>query len=61
MYDSFEDALKLVAQAGKSCFMVKRDLADAFRHIPIHPSDWWLMGFEWRGILYHELFLPFGL
>ena len=41
--------------------MVKRDLADAFRYIPIHPSDWWLMGFEWRGTLYHELFLPFGL
>ena len=61
VYDSFEDALKLVAQAGEGCFMVKRDLADTFRHIPIHPSDWWLMGFEWRGALYHELVLPFGL
>ena len=46
MYNSFEDALKLVAQAGKSCFMVKRDLADTFHHISIHLSDWWLMGFE---------------
>ena len=60
-YALFDEALDHVRRAGKGAVMVKRDLADAFRHIPIHPSDWWLFGFEWQGKLFEERFLPFGL
>jgi hypothetical protein len=51
----------MVRVAGPGAILVKRDLADAFRHIPIHPADWWLFGFAWKGKTYEERFLPFGL
>ena len=60
-YARFDDALDHVRVAGPGAIMVKRDLADAFRHIPIHPADWWLFGFEWQGKHFQERFLPFGL
>lgn len=53
-YALFNEALDQVRIAGQGARMIKRDLADAFRHIPIHPSDWWLFGFEWRGRLFQE-------
>lgn len=40
---------------------MKKDLADAFRHIPVAKSDWWKLGFEWMGVYWFERFLPFGL
>lgn len=48
-------------KAGPGLILIKQDLADAFRHIPIHPTDWWLFGFEWRGRFFQECCLPFGL
>ena len=60
-YSRFEDALDHVRRAGVGAILVKHDLADAFRHIPIHPADWWLFGFEWQGKQFQERFLPFGL
>jgi hypothetical protein len=60
-YHSFEEAIRLLAAAGPGAILVKRDLADAFRHIPVHPDCWWLLGFHWDGTDYHEMFLPFGL
>ena len=39
-YSLFNDALDQVRTAGPGAILVKRDLADAFRHIPIHPADW---------------------
>ena len=60
-YALFNEALAQVQKAGPGAIMVKRDLADAFRHIPIHPSDWWLFRFKWQGSVFQERFLPFGL
>jgi hypothetical protein len=41
--------------------MINLDLEQAFRHIPIHPADWPLLGYQWKGSFYYELFLMFGL
>jgi hypothetical protein len=60
-YTTFDQAMKLVAEAGPGAWLVKRDLADAFKHIPVNPSDWWLLGFEWEGSWWADLRLPFGL
>ena len=46
---------------GKGAILVKRDLADAFRHIPIAISDYWLLGFYWDDLYWIDCFLPFGL
>ena len=60
-YQTLDDAIKLIASAGRYATLRKRDLKDAFRMIPISPYDYWLFLFEWNGALYVDIFLPFGL
>src|SRR5579859_4221235 len=60
-YQTLDDAIRLIQKHGRRCILRKRDLKDAFRKIPVSPLDHWLFLFEWNGILYIDLFLPFGL
>ena len=60
-YTTFDDAVEMLLKVGSGAIFVKRDLADAFRHIPVSASDWWLLGFLWYGYYWFERFLPFGL
>jgi hypothetical protein len=60
-YTSFEKVLAMVLKAGRYCIMLKRDMKDAFRMIPIAPQHHWLMGFSWNGKFYVEQVLSFGL
>jgi hypothetical protein len=46
---------------GPGSILVKRDLEDTFRHVPVSVFDWPLLGFPWEGTFYAEQFLPFGL
>ena len=41
--------------------MVKVDIRNAYRVVPIHPDDRWLMGMTWKGSVYVDTTLPFGL
>src|SRR5277367_1383974 len=61
VYETLNDAVQMVAMAGKGAVMMKRDLKAAFRHVPINPCDYWLLVFEWNGQFYVDMFLPFGL
>ena len=59
-YTKFDDAVQLAASpSGK--FMGKRDIRHAFRLCPIHPEDWPLMVYWWKGKYYVDIVLPFGL
>lgn len=60
-YVKFEAILQMVISAGRDCIIVKRDMRDAFRMIPIAPQDHWLFGFQWEDKFYTEKVLPFGL
>ena len=40
--------------------MGKVDVKTAYRNIPIHPDDWWLLGMRWEGGLFVDTTLPFG-
>ena len=60
-YAAFDDAVAMVAAAGQGAILIKRDLADAFRHIPVAPEDYWLLGFCWNQEYWVDCFLPFGL
>lgn len=55
---TFDDAVKLVK---KGCWVCKVDLKSAYRHIGIHPDNWELFGFEWRGKYWLDIRLCFGL
>ena len=41
--------------------MAKVDVKSAYRNIPVHPEDRWLMGMRWRETLFVDTALPFGL
>ena len=40
--------------------MAKMDIEDGFRNIPVHPSDYHLLGFQWEGQFYYYKCLPLG-
>ena len=61
VYENFQHALRLIAKKGRGTKLVKRDLKSAFRFIPVSPSDQWLLMYRWKGKVYVEKFLPFGL
>ena len=60
-YAAFDDAVDALLSQGPGAQFVKRDLKDAFRHIPVAISDQWLLGFHCDGCYWMERYLPFGL
>lgn len=60
-YTTFQDVLAQVRHAGRHAVIMKKDIKDAFRNIPVAPHQQWLLGFNWNGQFYKETCLPFGL
>jgi hypothetical protein len=60
-YESFESALRLIRSFGRGTLLAKLDLQDAFRHIPVRPQDWPLLGFHWDSHFYYVVVLMFGI
>jgi hypothetical protein len=62
-YSTMDDVVAILSRPpyGPGSILVKRDLEDAFRHIPVSPLDWPLLGFHWDSTYYADCFLPFGL
>ena len=46
---------------GKSCLLAKLDLKEAYRAVPVHPSDQCLLAFQWQGVTYIDKAFSFGL
>jgi len=44
----------------KGDFLTKLDLKSAFFHVPLHPRQRRTLCFNWRGVTYNFLVLPFG-
>ena len=42
-------------------WLAKVDVKSAYRNIPVHPEDRWLLGMMWEGSLFIDTVLPFGL
>ncbi|MES9881498.1 MAG: reverse transcriptase domain-containing protein [Sedimenticola sp.] len=47
IYDSIDTVIHKVKLKGRHCLMAKCDIQDAYRIVPIHPSDRHLLGFSW--------------
>ena len=60
-YCSFDDVVSSILVAGYGCIIMKRDIRDAFRMVPVAVPHRRLLGFTWRSTSYIELALPFGL
>ena len=64
-YSSVDDAARFCNEF-EGAFMAKIDLKDAYKHVPVHPSDWHMLGFQWAMInepvyIYYSKVLNFGL
>ena len=44
-----------------NCLMAKLDIKEAYRMVPIHPDDPRFLGVCWRGQIFIDCQLPFGL
>lgn len=60
-YSTVDQILQHVIRAGCGCTIVKRDIKDAFRNIPLSVNAQRLLGFTWNDIAYYERCLSFGL
>ena len=59
-YTTILDAIHLIQKHAPAAAMAKSDISDAFRLIPLHPSQYHLTGFKWRGEYYFDKMLPMG-
>ena len=60
-YASVDDAVHMIMQLGPGTELVKVDISNAYRMVPVHPDDQALLGIAWQGVSYVDRALPFGL
>ena len=60
-YTSVDVAVRMIRMRGLGTLMAKVDVESAYRIIPVHPTDRLLLGMVWKGKLYIDSALPFGL
>ena len=59
-YQTLQDAIALIQEHFPSVYLAKSDIADAFRIIPISPTQYHLLGFQFEGKYYYEKMLSMG-
>ena len=59
-YSSVMDAVNILSDMPRGSYMAKTDIADAYRIIPLHPSEYPKLGFMFNGNFYFDKNLPQG-
>ena len=60
-YISTDDIANTVLQLGRGSLLAKADVKEAFRTVPVAPQDRLLLAMQWKGELFVDKVLPFGL
>ena len=60
-YVTIDDAILKILRCGKGTMLAKIDIQSAFRLLPVHPEDRHLLTMSWKGELYIDHCIPFGL
>lgn len=60
-YTSVDEVVARVRELGTGAVLAKADVRAAYRNVPVHPRDRWLLGMEWEGSVFVDGTLPFGL
>ena len=60
-YARLEDAARLALQLEDGAVLAKLDLKAAYRMVPVHPADRPLLAVQWKGQVWLDAALPFGL
>ena len=50
-----------VVKRGRGTLLAKMDVKRAYRNIPVHPQDRHLLGMHWKGEIFVDMVLHFGL
>ena len=59
-YASVDNAIHMIKIAGAGAWLGKADVTDAFKVMPLHPSQWYLFVVRWCRKLYFSVWLTFG-
>jgi hypothetical protein len=59
-YVKLDEAIKIIRQFGKNTVLIKTDIKDAFKLLPVHPSLWHLQGIQLQGDIFFFTKLVFG-
>ena len=51
-YVSVDDAVRQILELGPGAMLAKLDIQSAYRIVPVHPADRWLLGMSWNGQTY---------
>ena len=60
-YTSIDAVADKVLSLGKGTFIAKMDIKQAYRMVPVNPTDRWLLGMRWEDQVFVDKTLPFGL
>ena len=60
-YTMINKAIETIINLSLKTMLTKKDFANAFRHIPIIKSNWWLLEFMWQKQCWIDRFLFFEL
>ena len=60
-YMFVDHVVEQVLKVCRGAEMAKADVKKAYRNVPVHPDDRWLLGMEWQGATFVDGILPFGL
>ena len=60
-YVSVDDIVDTILALGQGSLLAKIDVRSAYRVVPVHPEDRMLLGMSWKGSIYVDAALPFGL
>ena len=59
-YTSMDNAISMITTAGRGAWLRKANITDAFKVMPLHPSQWHLFCVRWGAKLYFSVRLAFG-
>ena len=57
----FHDAVRMINSIGRSNTVTKSDFRSAFRIIPVHSIDYYVLGLHQKGHYYADCCMPMGL
>ena len=60
-YITIDDAISYIVRMGRGTHLAKIDIKSAFTLLPVHVADRHFLGMQWKGAVFIDTCLPFGL
>ena len=60
-YRKVDDIVSGIMSLGRGSLLAKLDVESAYRHVPVHSNDRYLLGMKWRAKYFIDSALPFAL